>query len=121
MFVEKLVAQKRFNARYHLHQILELAKLYHKHDFEAALTVSLEYNVFTVNFLSGYLEKNFKHSFDLQRVATGRSELPAHAAVTCNLADYHLADGPHAGTDHTTVALSIDPASGTDAHKVSTA
>jgi transposase len=114
MFVEKLVAQKRFNARYHLHQILELAKLYHKCDFEAALTVSLDYNVFTVSFLSGYLEKNFKHSFEPKRVAAVSSELPAHAAVICNLADYHLADEVHARTEGTTISPSTDPRSGMD-------
>jgi len=107
--------EKRFNARYHLHQILELAKLYHKHDFEAALTVSLDYNVFTVSFLSGYLEKNFTHSFELKRVAAVSSELPAHAAVICNLADYHLADEVHARAEGTTISPSTDPRSGTDA------
>ena len=78
MFLEKLLAQKRFNARYHLHEILELAGLYHRDDFENALAISLEYNVFTVSFLSGYLEKNFKQSFDLTPRAILDREILAH-------------------------------------------
>ena len=65
MFLEKLLAQKRFNARHHLHEIIALARLYHKDDVLRAFDTALEYNVFTVSFLSGYLAKNFQQSFDL--------------------------------------------------------
>lgn len=65
MFLEKLLAQKRFNARYHLQEILELSTLYTSDDFRRALDISLTYNVFTVQFISGYLEKHHRQSFDL--------------------------------------------------------
>lgn len=91
MFLEKLLAQKRMNARYHLHEILELARLYHTADFENALGVSLQYNVFTVNFLSGYLAKNFQQSFDLApRAILGPELLTMPEPVTRDLTDYRL-------------------------------
>ena len=65
LFIEKLQAQKRINARYHLYQFLELAKLYQKDDMLKAITLCMEYNVFNANFISGYLEKNFRQTFRL--------------------------------------------------------
>lgn len=92
MFLEKLVAQKRFNARHHLHEILELSRLYHRTDFEHALNISLQYNIFTVSFLSGYLEKNFKQSFDLPpRTIIVPTPLVAEK-VTRDLREYRLLD-----------------------------
>jgi transposase len=95
MFLEKLLAQKRMNARYHLHEILELARLYHTTDFENALGVSLQYNVFTVHFLSGYLAKNFQQSFDLAPRSILRTELlTMPEPVTRDLTDYRLFGEP---------------------------
>jgi len=95
LFLEKLLAQKRMNARYHLHEILELARLYHTVDFENALGVSVQYNVFTVNFLSGYLAKNFQQSFDLvPRAILAPELLRAPEPVTRDLTDYRLAGEP---------------------------
>jgi len=93
LFVEKLVAQKRINARYHLFHILELAKLYHRDDFLRALDASLEYNVFAVTFLSGFLEKYFKQSFDLPGKTFSEGLPQSQEALTRNLAEYSLSSG----------------------------
>jgi transposase len=63
MFIEKLKAQKRINARNQLIRIMELVKLYERDDFLNAIAKSLEYEVFNHSFISGYLEKNFTRSF----------------------------------------------------------
>ncbi|MAT59490.1 MAG: hypothetical protein CMF23_16075 [Ignavibacteriae bacterium] len=68
LFIEKLRAQKRINANYQLSQIIELAKLYRKEDFIEAINKSLLYNVFNFSFMAGYLEKSFKHTFELQKI-----------------------------------------------------
>lgn len=68
LFIEKLEAQKRSNARYQLYMIIELSKLYRKVDFLEAINKSLLYNVFNFSFMAGYLEKNFKHTFELQKI-----------------------------------------------------
>jgi hypothetical protein len=68
LFVEKLKAQKRINAQYQLHQIIELSKLYSREDFLAAIEASLYYNVFHSSFIAGYLENNFKHHFKVKTV-----------------------------------------------------
>jgi transposase len=89
MFLEKLLAQKRYNARYHLQEILELSTLYCSDDFRRALDISLTYNVFTVKFISGYLEKHHRQSFDLPPAPLiSRNDLPP--VVTRNLAEYTL-------------------------------
>lgn len=118
MFLSKLQAQKRYNARYHLHEILELARLYHKTDFERALSVSLDYNVFTVRFLAGYLEKNCKQSFDLRPVAQGRTTLPPLPTVACNLSDYRVHTEVEC-TKEVAPSPSTDRPTGTDAAQAS--
>ena len=91
MFLEKLLAQKRMNARYHLNELLELARHYHTADFENALSLALQYNVFTVHFLSGYLAKNFQQSFDLApRAILARELSPPPEPVIRDLTDYRL-------------------------------
>lgn len=67
LFVEKLRAAKRINSRYQLFQILQLSKLYKEEDFIDAINKSLQYNVFNSSFIAGYLEKNHKQKFDLNR------------------------------------------------------
>ena len=90
MFLEKLLAQKRYNARYHLQEILELSKLYRTEDFRRALDISLTYNVFTVKFLSGYLEKHHQQSFDLPAPVITTNDLSTAPVVTRDLAEYRL-------------------------------
>ena len=92
IFLEKLRAQKRLNARHHLSQMLDLAKLYHRDDFLTAIAVSLEYNVFTASFMSGYLEKHFQHTFDLP--APALSPPLTGEVVTRDLREYTLPDDP---------------------------
>lgn len=110
MFLEKLLAQKRLNARHHLHEILALARLYHRTDFEQALAISLEYNIFTVSFLSGYLEKNFKQSFDLPPRTTIAPSLLSGERVTRDLGEYQLfAEVPEHPTSGSTIDQATDP------------
>ena len=75
MFIEKIKAQKRINVTSHLHHIISLSKLYIKDDFLEALNKCMEYNVFSLSFISGYLEKNHKQSFKIEPVET-KTELP---------------------------------------------
>lgn len=56
-FIEKLKAQKRINHVYHLTQILNVAGYYPQEDLLKALRVCRDYNIFTHNFIKGYLEK----------------------------------------------------------------
>jgi len=65
LFVEKLKAQKRYNANHQLSKIVELIELYRKEDFLKAIKTSLNYNVFHSSFIAGYLEKNFKQTFKI--------------------------------------------------------
>lgn len=88
LFLDKLHAQKRLNARRHLFQILEIAELYHRTDVCKALDLSLEYNVFTAAFIKGVLEKHCKHTTEISRVNLYQ-QLPV-TDVSCNLADYQL-------------------------------
>jgi transposase len=90
-FLEKLISQKRTNARYHLAGILNVARLYHRDDVVRALAIAIEYNIFTVSFFAGYLEKNFQQVFDLSPIYhTTRTDLPENGAVTRDLRDYQL-------------------------------
>jgi len=92
MFLEKLLAQKRLNARYNLHEIVQLSRLYRKEDFEHALCVALDYNIFAVSFLAGFVEKNFQQVFDLTPRLINSQRLPPAEPVTRNLDEYRLAD-----------------------------
>lgn len=88
LFIEKLNAQKRINANYHLFQIVELSKLYRKEDFIEAINKSLLYNVFNSSFIAGYLEKNFKHKFELPKIEIKQEYQKIN--ITRNLNDYRI-------------------------------
>ena len=93
MFLEKLQAQKRINARRHLSQFLELAKLYEREDMLEAIGVCMEYNVYNGSFVSGYLEKNCRHALTLPRepFIYHLSAIEAtREGVTCDLSEYQL-------------------------------
>jgi len=96
LFLEKLRAQKRLNARHHLSQMLDLSMLYAKEDFLKAIEVSLEYNVFTAGFMSGYLEKHFQHVFDLP--VRGAALPSPEERVTRDLREYTFPDDPPPAT-----------------------
>lgn len=100
LFVEKLQAQRRTNAKTHLYQVLELAKLYQKEDMLRAIQLCIEYNVFNATFISGYLEKNFR-----QTVTLPREPLRYHITkepVTRDLNEYKLPEQPQGDTIHGT-------------------
>lgn len=100
MFLEKLQAQKRINARRHLMQFLELAKLYDREDMLEAINVCMQYNVYNGSFVSGYLEKHCRHALTLPR-APFIYHLAAIQAtregVTCDLGEYQLNHQPEGG------------------------
>ena len=68
IFIEKLKAQKRYNANHQLSKIVDLIELYQKDDFIKAIKASLSYNVFHSSFIAGYLEKNFKQTFKVSSI-----------------------------------------------------
>ena len=68
IFVEKLKAQKRYNANHQLSKIIDLIELYRKDDFLKAIRASLDYNVFHSTFIAGYLENNFKQTFKVKAI-----------------------------------------------------
>jgi hypothetical protein len=90
LFLEKLLAQKRINARYHLAEILQIAPLYGRDDFARALDACLQYNVFTVRFIAGFLEKNFQQAFDLSAKISRTEGLPVASGLTRDLSEYSL-------------------------------
>ena len=90
-FLEKLLAQKRINVRHHLASMLDLAALYHGDDVRRALDTALEYNIFTVRFMTGYLEKHFQQSFTLPETTVLCQYLPSAGEVTRDLNDYRMA------------------------------
>ncbi|MCP4726130.1 MAG: IS21 family transposase [bacterium] len=91
IFIRKLAGQKRTSARYHLSQILQIAKMYHKNDMADALDKSLQYNVFNYAFISGYLENNCKHSYDIDVSACLiNDEKYNHTNIKRNLNEYSL-------------------------------
>ena len=88
MFIEKLKAQKRINARNQLVRIMELVKVYERGDFLNAINKSLEYEVFNHSFISGYLEKNFTRSFVVD--STGRKVDLPKGNVKPDLSQYNI-------------------------------
>jgi transposase len=90
LFLEKLLAQKRINSRYHLSEILQIAHLYGHDDFALALDACLEYNVFSVRFISGFLEKNFQQAFDLSRKPSLQQGIPVTSGLQRDLAEYRI-------------------------------
>lgn len=90
LFLEKLLAQKRINARYHLGEILQIFPLYRRDDFARALDACLQYNVFSVRFISGFLEKNFQQSFDLSKKISRPEGIPVASGLTRDLSEYRL-------------------------------
>ncbi|MCB9059040.1 MAG: hypothetical protein H6627_10770 [Calditrichae bacterium] len=62
VFLDKLQAQKRINARYHLGRILEIGSSYKAQQVTRAIDAVMEYNVFNFYFFQGYLENHFQHN-----------------------------------------------------------
>lgn len=85
LFIEKLRASKRINSRYQLFQILQLSKLYNEEDFIDAINKSLQYNVFNSSFIAGYLEKNHKQKFDLNRSGSAFTQAQSINVKTINV------------------------------------
>jgi hypothetical protein len=114
LFLEKLLAQKRINARYHLGEILQISPLYRRDDFVRALDACLQYNVFSVRFISGFLEKNFQQSFDLSKKILRPEGIPSTSGLTRDLSEYRLpGDEPRDGIPEVQCELPLTHSSDT--------
>ena len=94
-FIEKLKAQKRINYIYHITQIVELSNYYKSADMIDVFSVCNQYNVYTYNFIKGYLEKHVK--IDLEVIETSvqteyRVEKTEHSVrnIKRSLSEYKL-------------------------------
>jgi transposase len=59
-FLEKLKIQKKINPRYHLMQIMEIAKYFPAESLRQAFLYADRLNSFSYIFIRGYLEQNYK-------------------------------------------------------------
>lgn len=59
-FLDKLKTQKKFNAQYHLTQLLKITNFYQTDDMINALNACKLYNVYNYSFINGFLQKNAK-------------------------------------------------------------
>ena len=60
LFLEKLLAQYKWNAHHHLRSLLELPNLYSKEHIREAFATAMRYNTFSSHFVRGLLEKQGK-------------------------------------------------------------
>jgi len=90
LFLEKLKAQKRVNARYHLGRILEIGSYYHPQQVLKVIKLSLDYNVFNYSFFLGYLEKHYHHSIVIQRTSDFDYRYTFDKNIVRNLNEYRL-------------------------------
>jgi hypothetical protein len=80
-FLYRLKAQKRINHAYHLTRVLELASFYAHDLVRRALIESVQYNVFTANFLKAYVENHG---------ATAPQPQPVISSIQRPLSDYAI-------------------------------
>jgi hypothetical protein len=93
VFLDKLQAQKRINARYHLGRILEIGSYYKPQQVIQAIDAALEYNVFNFYFLQGYLENHFQHDIQIPESLQLRQTYYQDISVIRDLNSYALKDG----------------------------
>lgn len=93
VFLDKLQAQKRINARYHLGRILEIGSYYKPQQVTQAINAALEYNVFNFYFLQGYLENHFQHDIQIPESLQLRQTYYQDISVIRDLNSYALKDG----------------------------
>ena len=97
-FLDKLKTQKRINYHYHLTQIVNMMAYYPKELFLKAIYASREYNMYTYNFIKGYLDTLHKESFgQLLKTESGeqilkKTLLPVQTGLNIkrSLHDYRL-------------------------------
>lgn len=90
LFLEKLQAQKRINARYHLGRILEIGSYYQPQQVIKVIKLSLDYNVFNYSFFLGYLEKHYQHSIVIQKTSDFDYRHPLEKNIVRDLNEYRL-------------------------------
>lgn len=93
-FLEKLKAQKRNNPAYHLTQILDIVKYYHKDDCLKALKMAREYNVYHHKIIKGYLENKAGEILSGEDIISGSNSgilLPVQPDIKRPLKNYTLA------------------------------
>jgi transposase len=93
VFLDKLQAQKRINARYHLGRILEIGSYYKPHQVTQAISAALEYNVFNFYFFQGYLENHFQHDIQIPEAMPVRHTYFQDTSLIRDLNTYALKDG----------------------------
>lgn len=93
VFLDKLQAQKRINARYHLGRILEIGSYYKPQQVLEAINAALEYNVFNFYFLQGYLENHFRHDIKIPETLQLRHTYYQDSSLIRDLNTYALKDG----------------------------
>jgi hypothetical protein len=93
VFLDKLQAQKRINARYQLGRILEIASYYKPEQVLMAIGAALDYNVFNFYFLQGYLENHFRHDIKIPETVPLRHTCYQDNSVIRDLNTYALKDG----------------------------
>jgi len=57
LFLEKLLAQYKFNSTHHLREILSLLTSYPQESLRETFQIALDYNTFSCSFIKGVLEK----------------------------------------------------------------
>ena len=92
VFLDKLQAQKRINARYQLGRILEIASYYKPEQVLKAIGAALEYNVFNFYFLQGYLENHFQHDIQIPETLKVQNTYYQNTPVIRDLNTYALKD-----------------------------
>ncbi len=70
LFMEKLLAQYKWNAHAHLRNILELAALFPVENIREAFSLAMSYNTFSSHFIRGVLEKNYQVKTETSSIQT---------------------------------------------------
>lgn len=92
-FLDKLQAQKRINARYHLGRILDISAYYSPEQVVQTIEAALEYNVFNFFFFQGYLENHFKQDIQVSGNPDLLKQFKQKTSVVRNLKEYALKEG----------------------------
>jgi transposase len=88
LFLEKLLAQYKFNATAQLRQILDLARTYPKEKMVEAFKLALEYNTFSYNFLRGILTQ--ADAYCEEPLPKTTSLLPPSISISRDLNHYQV-------------------------------
>jgi len=91
-FLDKLQAQKRINAKYHLGRILEIGSFYKPDQVTEALSAALQYNVFNFYFFQGYLENHYQHDIKVSGATLSESIPKQNISIIRDLKEYAISE-----------------------------